>query len=71
MTRRGRSYRRSSPRAVRLYGAERWLFIIGAATYVIGLLGGMGLLGMPATTAIILLGVGGGFLFAVGLSRVL
>ncbi len=69
MTRRSRSYRRT-PRAMRLYGAERWLFIIGSATYVIGLLGGMNLLGMPATTAIILLSVGGGLLFAVGLSLV-
>ncbi len=69
MTRRSRSYRRTL-RPMRLRGTERLLFIIGAATYFIGLLGGMGLLGMPATTAIILLSVGGGLLFAVGLSMV-
>ncbi len=69
MTRRSRGSRRTS-RPVRLYGTERLLFIIGSATYFIGLLGGMGLLGMPASTAVILLSVGGGLLFAVGLSIV-
>ncbi len=65
-----RRYRRARPSRLRLYGAERVLFVIGSATYLIGLLGGIGLLGMSGGTVILLLGVGGGMLFAVGLSIV-
>jgi len=65
-----RRYRRIRSARLRLYGAERVLFVIGSATYLIGLLGGIGLLSMATGTVILLLGVGGGMLFAVGLSIV-
>ena len=63
MTRRSRRY-------LRLRGAERPLFIIGAALYLIGLFGGLNLLAMPTTTAIILLSLGGGMLLITTLSLI-
>jgi hypothetical protein len=47
---------------LRLYGAERVLFIIGAVIYFIGLLGSLALLAMPLNTGILLLALGGGIL---------
>ncbi|HNT77909.1 MAG TPA: hypothetical protein PKH77_23085 [Anaerolineae bacterium] len=66
MTRR-RSYTRhsSTRQKIRLRGAERILFILGATLYVVGLIGGLGLLPMPSATAILLLAVGGGLEMAV------
>jgi len=59
-----RSYARSRyPRTrqgLHLAGVERLLFILGATLYVVGLLGGFGLLPMASLTAIILLAIGGG-----------
>ena len=63
MTKRKRSTRFKSQR-VRLRGIERALFVGGAVLYVVGVFGGFGLLAMPAFTAILLLMVGGGSLFA-------
>ncbi len=66
MRRRSTSGRRSSrsraTRALRLYGAERVFFIIGAVVYLIGLLGSLSLLAMPLNTGILLLALGGGVL---------
>ena len=62
--------RRRSNRAkntMRLRGAERGLFIVGALLYVIGLFGGTQLLDIPINTAIFLLVVGGGTLLFVDL----
>ena len=56
-----------SRRAVRLDPVERLLFILGATVYVVGLFGGIGLLAMPTTTAVVLLGVGGGMQLFVNL----
>jgi len=50
---------------VRLQGAARVLFILGATLYVVGVLAGLGLLSMPATTVILLLILGGGLQLAV------
>jgi hypothetical protein len=61
MTRRSRRY-------LRLRGAERPLFIVGATLYLIGLFGGINLLPMPSSTAILLLAIGGGMLFFTTLS---
>ncbi len=59
-----RSYARSRyPRTrqrLHLAGVERLLFILGATLYVVGLIGGLGLLSMPSFTAILLLAFGGG-----------
>ncbi len=63
MTRRSRRY-------LRLRGAERPIFIIGATLYLIGLFGGINLLTMPTTTAVILLGLGGGMLLVTILSLI-
>ena len=63
MTRRSRRY-------LRLRGAERPLFIVGATLYLIGLFGGINLLAMPTTTAIVLLGLGGGMLLITTLSLI-
>ena len=52
---------------MRLRGAERILFIVGALLYVIGLFGGTQLLSIPLNTAIFLLVVGGGLLLIVDL----
>lgn len=49
-------------RTLRLYGAERVFFIVGAVVYLIGLLGSLTLLTMPLNTAILLLALGGGIL---------
>lgn len=68
MTRR-RTYRSRSER-LRLRGAERILVIVGAVVYALGLLGGLGLLPMPTTTAILLLALGGGLLLVATLSLV-
>ncbi len=65
---RRRSYR--TRRDMRLRGAERPLFIVGAACYLIGVFGGLTLLPMPATTAILLLSIGGGLLFIAALSLI-
>lgn len=69
MTRR-RTTKSKRSRAVRLRPAERLLFILGATVYVVGVFGGIGLLPMPITTAMILLAVGGGVQLAVTLSLV-
>ena len=53
---------------MRLRGAERFLFIVGAVLYVIGLFGGTQLLTIPMNTAIFLLVVGGGMLLIVNLA---
>jgi hypothetical protein len=63
MTRRSRRY-------LRLRGAERPIFIVGATLYLIGLFGGINLLTMPTTTAITLLSVGGGMLLITTLSLI-
>ncbi|MCU0521063.1 MAG: hypothetical protein MUF84_10270 [Anaerolineae bacterium] len=50
---------------VRLAPMERLLFIMGATTYVVGLFGGISLLPMPQSTAILLLAAGGGLQLAM------
>lgn len=71
MTRRRSSRsRRTSQTNIRMRGAERVLFILGATLYVVGLFGGLNLLAMPTTTAILLLALGGGLLLAVALTFV-
>ncbi len=47
-------------RDVRLQGIERWLVIVGATLYLVGLLGGLGFLALPTSTTIFLLALGGG-----------
>jgi hypothetical protein len=68
MTRRRSS--RTSQRSPRIRGPERVLFILGATLYIVGLFGGLNLLAMPTTTAILLLALGGGLLLAVALTFV-
>ena len=71
MTRRRYSRsRRSSRNDLRLRGSERVVFILGATLYLVGLFGGIGLLAMPASTAILLLAVGGGLQLAVSLTLI-
>lgn len=73
MTRRrySRSPRRSTSRnTLRIRGVERFLFILGATLYLIGVFGGIHLLAMPTTTAILLLGVGGGLLLIITLTLI-
>ncbi|HOU13001.1 MAG TPA: hypothetical protein PKZ84_07775 [Anaerolineae bacterium] len=74
MTRRRstRSTRRSTSRSntVHIRGVERFLFILGATLYLIGVFGGIHLLAMPATTAILLLSVGGGLLLIITLTLI-
>jgi hypothetical protein len=67
MTRRRSSRSRQK---LRLRGLERNLFILGATLYVVGVLGGWGLLSMPASTAILLLVLGGGLQFVVMLTLI-
>ncbi len=57
--RRSRRYRR--PR-IRLWAGERMLVILGGTLYVVGLLGGFGMLPMACQSATFLLAVGGGML---------
>ncbi|MBN1874533.1 MAG: hypothetical protein JXA33_09915 [Anaerolineae bacterium] len=61
MTRRRHTSRRRYQR-VQLERAERAFFILGATLYVVGVFGGISLLAMPVTTAILLLIIGGGCL---------
>ena len=71
MTRRRNSRsRRSSRNDLRLRGSERVVFILGATLYLVGLFGGIGLLDMPASTAVLLLAVGGGLQLAVSLTLI-
>lgn len=56
-----------SRRSVRLEPVERLLFILGATVYVVGVFGGIGLLAMPMSTAVVLLAVGGGLQLFVNL----
>ena len=63
---RRRSHR--SKNTMRLRGAERILFIVGALLYVIGVFGGTQLLSIPSNTAIFLLVVGGEMLLIVNLA---
>jgi len=63
-----RSPRRST--TMRIRGVERVLFILGAMLYLIGVFGGINLLAMPATTTILLLGIGGGLLFIITLTLI-
>ncbi len=49
-------------RRVRLRGAERVLFIIGAILYIFGLLAGLGLLPLLTTLSFAALAWGGGLL---------
>ncbi len=65
MVRRRYTHHSTTRQKVRLRGSERILFILGATLYVVGLLGGLGLLPMPSATAILLLAVGGGLEMAV------
>ena len=51
-------------------GSERVVFILGATLYLVGLFGGIGLLAMPSSTAILLLALGGGLQLAVSLTLV-
>jgi len=60
---RRRSYQ--SRRTMRLRGAERILFILGATLYVFGVFGGAKLMDMPLNSVIALLVVGGGMLLIV------
>lgn len=69
MTRR-RSSRSRRQRILRLRGAKRVSFILGATFYVIGLFGGIGLLAMAATTSILFLALGGALLLFVTLTLV-
>ncbi len=73
MTRRrySRSPRRSTAyNTVRIRGVERILFILGAILYLIGVFGGIKLLAMPASTSILLLGIGGGLLLIITLTLI-
>jgi len=70
---RGTRYTRSSrsrSTTVRIRGIERALFILGAVLYLVGLFGGINLLTMPATTAVLLLGIGGGLLLIITLTLI-
>lgn len=70
---RGTRYTRSSRSrsgTVRIRGVERVLFILGAVLYLVGIFGGVNLLAMPTTTAILLLGVGGGLLLIITLTLI-
>jgi cyanate permease len=70
---RGTRYTRSSRSrsgTVRIRGVERFLFIMGALLYLIGVFGGINLLAMATTTAILLLGVGGGLLLIISLTLI-
>ncbi len=49
---------------------ERGLFILGALLYLIGVFGGINLLAMAPTTAILLLGIGGGLLLIITLTLI-
>ena len=70
MTRRRSSRSARSRSSLRMRGAERVLFILAATLYVVGLFGGVGLLTMPAPTAILLLALGGGLQLAVSLTLI-
>jgi len=69
---RGTRYTRSSRRntRVRIRGVERTLFVLGAMLYLIGVFGGINLVTMPATTVILLLGIGGGLLLVITLTLI-
>jgi cyanate permease len=70
---RGTRYTRSSrsrSSTVRIRGVERALFILGAVLYLVGVFGGVNLLDMATTTAILLLGVGGGLLLIITLTLI-
>ncbi len=63
--------RRTSTRSnVRMRGPERILFIIGATLYLVGLFGGINLLAIPTTTAILLLALSGGLLLVITLTLI-
>ena len=66
------SYPRSSRSSatMRIRGVERALFVLGAMLYLIGVFGGINLVTMPATTAILLLGLGGGLLLIITLTLI-
>ena len=70
MTRRRYSRSRRSADQLRMRGSERVVFILGATLYLVGLFGGIGLLAMPASTAILLLALGGGLQLAVSLTLI-
>jgi len=76
MARRRYTRRTSYPRAsrrttrVRIRGVERTLFVLGAMLYLIGVFGGINLVAMPATTIILLLGIGGGLLLIITLTLI-
>jgi len=55
---------------LRIRGVERFLFILGATLYLVGVFGGIRLLAMPTTTAILLLGIGGGLLLIITLTLI-
>ncbi|MFP4345242.1 MAG: hypothetical protein ACLFU8_11160 [Anaerolineales bacterium] len=72
MTRRRSSRSRRSRRSstLHLQGVERVLAVFGAILYLVGLFGGLQLLAMPASTAILLLALGGGLLLALTLALI-
>jgi hypothetical protein len=63
-----RNRSRKARRTMRLRGAERVIFILGALVYVIGVFGGTNLLSIPLNTSILLLVIGGGMLLFVNLA---
>lgn len=69
-TRRTRYTRSPRSSTIRIRGVERVLFILGATLYLIGVFGGISLLTMPTTTAILLLGIGGGLLLIITLTLI-
>ena len=51
-------------------GTERVVFILGATLYLVGLFGGVNLMPMPSSTAILLLALGGGLQLVVTLTLI-
>lgn len=64
---RKRTTRKRRSQRIHLRPVERLLYIVGATFYLIGVFGGIGLLPMPMSTAVLLLSVGGGLQLVVTL----
>ena len=59
---------RKSASTMRLRGAERIIFILGATLYVFGMLGMSNLMAIAGNAVLFLLSVGGGLLLIVNLT---
>lgn len=61
---------RKSDSDMRLRGAERIIFILGATIYIIGILGVTSLMDIEGNTVLLLLSIGGGLLLMVNLTLI-